>query len=179
VRRTRSRPRPRLRSHRSRRRLRLPVRVGMQRHHAEVWLMWERRCRIRMHAVAGTAVAAVAGTAADDKLVLTRPVGLCLRLSFRAGLCLRLCLSLSLGLDLISPHLGLLLLPVLLHEWVIDAGTAVRTKWGHRRLRVQRGSLRLYLGARLTLCLGRPGMLLKVVKMVEWWDPHLCHCRAP
>jgi len=47
--------------------------VGMQRrlHHAEVWLMWERRCRIRVHvAVVGIAAAAVAGSAAVGKLVL-------------------------------------------------------------------------------------------------------------
>jgi hypothetical protein len=63
-------------------------------------------------------------------------VGLCLRLSFRAGLRLRLCLSL-LCLGLI--HRGLLLLPaVLLHEGVTVAGTAIRAKWEHRRLRVQR-----------------------------------------
>ena len=130
-----------------------------------------------MHVVADTAAAAVAGIAAVGKLVPRRPVGLCLRLSFRAGLCMRLCLSLSLDLGLIGPHF--LLLPVLLYELVIGAGTAVRTKRGHRRLRVQRDSLRLYLGASRTLCLGRPGMLLKVVKRVEWLDPHLCHCRAP
>ena len=144
--------------------------VGMQRrlHHVEVWLMWERRSRIRVHAAAVVVGigAAVAGTAAVGKVVLGRPVGLlCLRLSFRAGLRLRLCLNLCLGL--IGPDLGLLLLPAeLLHERVTVAGTTVRTKWGHRRLRVQRGSLRLCLGARWTLCLGRPGMLLIVVKMV-------------
>ena len=93
---------------------------------------------------------------------------------------MRLCLSLSLRLDLIGlDALLLLLLPgEFLHELVTGAGTAVRTKWGHRRLRVQRGSLRLYLDAKLTLCLGRPG-LLKVVKMVGLRDLHLCHCRAP
>jgi hypothetical protein len=82
-------------------------------------------------------------------------VGLCLRLSFHAGLCLRLCLSLSLGLDLECPDMGLLLLLLsaaqILNELVTAAGTTVRTERGHRRLRVQRGSLMLYLGARWTL----------------------------
>src|SRR5258708_28191555 len=100
--------------------------------HAEVWLMWVRRCRIRVHAAVGVGIgaAAVAGTAAVGKLVLGRPVGLCSRLSFRAGLCLRLCMSLCLGL--IGPDLGLLLLLLLLpavlrYEWVAVAGQAVLT----------------------------------------------------
>jgi hypothetical protein len=82
-----------------------------------------------------------------------------LRLSFRAGLCLRLCLSLSLRLDLIGLDALLLLPGKFLHELVIGAGTAVRTKWGHRRLRVQRDSLRLYWDAMWSLCLGCPGLL--------------------
>jgi hypothetical protein len=75
---------------------------------------------------------------------------------------LRLCLSLSLRLDLIGLDalLLLLLLPgEFLHELVTGAGTAVRTKWGHRRLRVQRDSLRLYWDAMRTLRLGCPGLL--------------------
>jgi hypothetical protein len=115
--------------------------------------------------------------AAVGKFVLMLHLGLCLRLSFHVGLCLHLSLSLNMGL--ISPHLSLLpllLLPEFLHELVIGAGTAVRSRRGHRRLRVLRGSSRLYLGARLTLC--RPGRL-KVVKMVEWRDLHRCHCRVP
>jgi hypothetical protein len=170
VRRTWSRPRAPLRRH-----LRLPVREVTQRRlrHAEVLRMWERGCRKRVcAAVAGTAAAVVVG-----KLVLRR-VGLCLRLSFRAGLCLRLRLSLSLSLGLGLKGLDFLLPAEFLYELAIGACTAVRTQRGHRRLRVQRGSLRLYLDAKLTLCLGRPG-LLKVVKMVGLRDLHLCHCRAP
>jgi hypothetical protein len=91
---------------------------------------------------------------------------------------LRLSLSLSLGLGLKGLDFLLLLPAEFLYELAIGTGTAVRTQWGHRRLRVQRGSLRLYLDAKLTLCLGRPGML-KLVKMVGLRDLHLCHCRAP
>ena len=101
-----------------------------------------------------------------------------MRLSFRAGLRLGLCLNL-LRLGLKGLDILMLLLPAeLLCERVTGAGTAVRTRWGHRRLRVQRGSLRRYLDAKWNLCLGRPG-LLKVVKRVERRDLHLCHCRVP
>jgi hypothetical protein len=84
---------------------------------------------------------------------------LVLAVSFRTGLRLSL-----LGLGLMGPDWGLLLLlAVLLHKLVTVTGTAVRAKWGLRRVRVQRGSLGLRF-ARWTLCLGCPGMSLKGVK---------------
>jgi len=163
------RTRPRPRAH-----LGLPVREVMRRrllYHAEVRRLWVRCYRIRMCA---------AGTAVAGKLVL-RPGGLCWRLN--AGLCLRLYPSLlSSRLGLKGPDLGLLLLLMpaeLLHELVIGACTTARAQWGDRRLRVQRGSLRRYLDARVTLFLGRRPALLKVVKMVGRLDLHLCHCRVP
>jgi hypothetical protein len=93
------------------------------------------------------------------------------------GLRLHSCLNLlRLGLKGLDV---LMMLPVeLLCERVTGAGTAVRTRRGHRRLRVQRGSLRRYLDAKWSLRLGDPG-LLKVVKRVERRDLHRCHCRVP
>ena len=156
--------------------LRLPVGEEMLwLFHPEVLQMLVRRCRIRVRAVGGVGTGGSTGT--ELVLLLLRlGVGSCLRLSFRAGLllCLRLCLSLGLK----SPQLCLLL-PEALYVLVTDAGTAVRTGWGHRRLRVPRGSLMLYWGARLSLHLGRRPGLLKGVKMVELWDRHRCHCRVP
>lgn len=153
-------------------RLRLLVREEMLLlFHPEVLQMLVRRCRIRVCAVGGAGTGGSAGAELVLLLLLLRLcVGSCLRLSFHAGLLLRL--SLSLGLN--SPQL---LLSEALHVLVVtDAGTAVRTRWGHRRLRVPRGSLMLYWGARLSL--RRPG-LLKGVKMVELLDRHRCHCRVP
>jgi hypothetical protein len=155
-------------------RLRLPVREEMLRLlHSEVLKMRVRRCRILVDAVGGVGTGGSAGAELVLLLLLLLlSVGSCLRLSFRVGLLLRL--SLSSGLK--SPHLLRLLRPEALHVLVTDAGSAVRTGGRHRRLRVPRGTLMLYWGARLSLC--RPG-LLKGVKMVELMDRHRCHCRVP
>jgi hypothetical protein len=157
-------------------RLRLPVgEVMLRLLHREVRQMRVRRCRIRVPAVAGVGTGGSTGTEFVLLSVLRLSVGSCLRLSFRAGLLL--CSRLSLGLK--SPSLCLLL-PEALHVLVVtDAGSAVRTRWGHRRLRVLRGSLMLYWAARLNLGLGRRPGLLKGVKMVELWDRHRCRCRVP
>jgi hypothetical protein len=163
--------------------LSLPVREVMLRLvllHREVRQMLVRRCRIRVvPAVGGAGTGGGTGTELVllSLLLLRLGVGSCLRLSFRAGLLLRSRLSLCL-LGLKSPPLCLLL-PEALHVLVTDAGSAVRTGWEHRRLRVLRGSLMLYWGARWSLGLRRRPGLLKGVKMVELRDRHRCHCRVP